>query len=82
MAQVDRVWEGMYAEYGRPTLRSVRTELSEREQGKRDALFAVGCNEGADRSTGVWWLHPLAWDVLLWKLLHTMVTNDELYVVT
>uniref|UniRef100_A0A7S4J0A1 Uncharacterized protein n=1 Tax=Odontella aurita TaxID=265563 RepID=A0A7S4J0A1_9STRA len=81
-ALVARVLEGIYAEYGQPTIKKDGTKLTEAEIAARDANFGVehGGNE-TERQGKVAWLNPNAWDALVRKLLHGMMTNDEFYVV-
>lgn len=80
-ALIDRVKEGIYAEYGQPTLKPDGTSLTPEEVLARDKNFAVARGPGEDRAGKVAWLNPNAWDALVRKLLHGMMTNDEFYVV-
>ena len=78
---VDRVLEGIYAEYGHPT-----KGLSDEEIKERDALFGVEIVNSTEPLSGngdrgAAWMHETAFDMLARKLLHSMITNDEFYVV-
>jgi hypothetical protein len=86
-ALIDRVREGIYAEYGFPLKNKNGTMLSKEEKEERDAKFEVkilipnGTNPLADTlSTGIAWLSKPAIDGLIRKLLHALITNDEFYV--
>ena len=80
---VDRVREGIYAELGRPTRKADGTGLlSADERAKRESIFAVGRDGATDpAAAGIGWMNPNAWEGLVRKLLHAMMTNDEFYVV-
>jgi len=80
-ALVTRVKEGIYAEYGQPTVNADGTNLSPGEVASRDKLFSVAHEQGEDRTGKLGFLEPNAWDALVRKLLHAMMTNDEFYVV-
>ena len=79
---VDRVIEGIYAEYGHPT-----KGLSEEEITERDELFGIQfLNSTTDErpnlgDRGIAYMTDKAFDMLARKLLHSMITNDEFYVV-
>jgi hypothetical protein len=87
-ALVNRVREGIYAEYGFPLKQENGTVLSFEEKEERDAKFEVkilnpnGTYPISDKlNTGIAWLSKPAMDGLVRKLLHALITNDEFYVV-
>ena len=84
---VERMTEAIYAEVGLPTKKSDGSKLSKEEIDIRDAKFKVhiidddkdGAKETFD--DGVAYLSNSAFDALVRKLLHGMMTNDEFYFV-
>jgi hypothetical protein len=82
-ALLDRMTEGIYAEYGYPKRRADGTTLTDEELSARAEAFRIhivddvngGPTKGLAQLTGT------AWDGLVRKLLHAMVTNDDFYVV-
>ncbi len=77
---VDRIREGIYAEYGYATkdLKKKKQELK-----RRDELFKIHITEtsegpGEDVELGLAWINQKGFDMLARKLLHGMMTNDEL----
>ena len=92
---IDRLKEGIYAEYGMPsTTPDGKHKLSTDVLKKRDEYFQVilkdfGVNndrQAIDLKTkeplkGVAYLNMNAWDGLVSKLLHTLMMNDDFYVV-
>ena len=78
---VDRVLEGIYAEYGHPT-----KGLSDDEIQERNELFGIEILNATNpqkpnHDRGVAFMTEKALDMLARKLLHAMITNDEFYVV-
>ena len=78
---IDRVTEGIYAEYGHAT-----EELNEEEIEARNELFRIVIDESEDgldknQVKGISWMTPSAFSMLVKKLLHAMITNDEFYVI-
>lgn len=75
---VDRVKEGLYAEYGHATKDLTTAE----EIAARDELFKVHITEDSERpgrgALGMAWITPKGFDALVKKLIHAMKTNDEL----
>jgi len=79
---VNRVIEGVYAEFGHPTKKADGTTMTKEEKLKRHELFQVVIAEKNEKtSTGVAWLTPGTWDGFIQKLLHAMITNDIFYFV-
>jgi hypothetical protein len=89
-----RVKEGVYTEYGHPTIRKNGKKISKNERDKRDELFrvitenffvkkgtAVEIRNVRIAKKGVAFMSETTWDGLVQKLLHAMMTNDEFYVV-
>jgi hypothetical protein len=89
-----RVKEGVYTEYGHPTIRKDGKKISKNEMDKRGELFRVITEDffvkkGAAveignvhiAKKGVAYMSETAWDGLVQKLLHAMMTNDVFYVV-
>lgn len=76
---VNRVREGLYAEYGHATKDFTTPE----EIAERDELFKVHITETAPGRgvKGMSWISPKGFDALVKKLLHGMKTNDEFYYV-
>ncbi len=75
---VDRIREGLYAEYGYAT-----KDLKKKELERRDELFRIHITEtsegpGEDAELGLAWINRKGLDMLARKLLHGMMTNDEL----
>ena len=81
-ALVDRVREGIYAEYGKPTKKADGTDLSDEERKARDELWGVDLlTEGNAEKKGIAQLNEVSWNGLLRKLLHAILTHDDFYVV-
>ena len=92
-AMIKRVKEGIYAEYGHPTVSTNGTKLSGKDIEDRDALFQViiednqiidgkaAINNITGPLPGIAYMSRNAWDGLVRKLLHALVTNDIFYVV-
>ena len=94
-ALIDRVTEGIYAEYGHPLKQKDGTVLSPEKKAERDLKFQIvildpgnytsgspvveGLNTKLDH--GIAWLTKPAMDGLVRKLLHALISNDEFYVV-
>ena len=79
---VDRVREGIYAEYGKPTKKADGTVLSDEERKARDELWGVDVlTEGNAEKRGIAQLNEVSWNGLLRKLLHAIITHDDFYVV-
>ena len=77
---IDRVMEGIYAEYGHPT-----KDLSDYEIEARNEVFGIlldDSEEGPNQNEakGISWMTSSAFDMLTKQLLHAMITNDEFYV--
>lgn len=91
-AMIHRMKEGIYAEYGHPTVAG-STYLTGQDLKDRDALFQVIVDDfkavdgkAMDRDSvepkqGIAYLNRNAWDGLVQKLLHALITNDMFYVV-
>jgi hypothetical protein len=89
---VERVKEGIYAEYGHPTTAGT-TYLTGDALRNRDALFQVILDDfkvingqAVDDATqkpkqGIAYLSRTAWEALVQKLLHSLITNDFFFVV-
>jgi hypothetical protein len=86
-ALVNRMTEGIYAEYGWPLKKKDGTttlsseELEKREQAFRIHILDSATNEKELKKEGIAQLSQVAMDGLVRKLLHAMMTNDEFYVV-
>ena len=87
-ALIDRVTEGIYAEYGSPLKQKDGTLLSPEAKKERNEKFQVhvvepngGENLSPKFDKGIAWLTKPAMDGLVRKLLHSLITNDEFYVV-
>ncbi len=79
---VDRMIEGIYAEYGHPTKKADGTTLSEEEIEARNELFKIDVKDDAKLSEkGFAYMSLKGMDALARKLLHGMITNDEFYFV-
>ena len=79
---VDRMIEGIYAEYGHPTKKADGTMLSEEEIEAREELFAIRIqDEPIAHQTGMSYINEAGMEALSKKLLHGMMTNDEFYFV-
>lgn len=84
-ALVNRVTEGIYAEYGHPLKQKDGTVLSPELKAERDRKFEIvtldpeALNPNLDH--GIAWLTKPAMDGLVRKLLHALISNDEFYVV-
>jgi hypothetical protein len=89
-----RVKEGIYTEYGQPTIRKDGKKISKNEMDKRDELFGVITEDFFIKKgtaveiknlhiakKGVAYMSETTWDGLVQKLLHAMMTNDVFYVV-
>jgi hypothetical protein len=70
---IRRVREGVYAEYGWAT-----EDLSEEQKVEREAKWAIHIAESNPKS-GIGWINQAGFDMLVRKLLHAMITNDEFY---
>eukprot|EP00957_Ditylum_brightwellii_P089047 6781275-Ditylum_brightwellii.AAC.1 len=82
-ALVNRVLEGIYAEYGFPTKKENEDLMTEIEKAERDKLWQIyveGVTEGDDK-VGIASINKAGWDLIQRKLLHAMMTNDEFYYV-
>ena len=77
---VDRMIEGIYAEYGHPTKKSDGTKLTVQEIEERNALFKVHISD-SPLHQGMSYINEKGMDALSRKLLHGMITNDEFYFV-
>jgi len=77
-ALVTRVTESIFAEYGYPV-----KGLSKEEKEAVYQKFGVslGAPTQNEERSGVAWLTEAAMDGLVRKLLHSMITNDDFYVV-
>eukprot|EP00558_Chaetoceros_sp_UNC1202_P010884 CAMPEP_0197243762 /NCGR_PEP_ID=MMETSP1429-20130617/9101_1 /TAXON_ID=49237 /ORGANISM="Chaetoceros sp., Strain UNC1202" /LENGTH=881 /DNA_ID=CAMNT_0042704027 /DNA_START=58 /DNA_END=2703 /DNA_ORIENTATION=- len=75
---VARVKEGIYAEYGWAT-----KDMDEAKMEERAKLFEVHISEITDPrpNVGVLWINQKGFDMLVRKLLHAMIANDEFYLV-
>jgi hypothetical protein len=92
-ALVDRMTEGIYAEYGWPKNRSQQDgttttmmmmspeELQQREEVFKVHILDSFTNENEIKQNGIAQLSQIAMDGLVRKLLHSMMTQDEFYVV-
>lgn len=80
-ALVDRMQEGIYAEYGWPKMKKDGTERTPEEIKEREEAFQIHIEPTDPPKTGVGTLSQGAFDGLVRKLLHAMVTNDEFYTV-
>ncbi len=79
---VDRMIEGIYAEYGHPTKKADGTTLSDEEVEARNELFKIHItDEGHHEDVGFGYINKAGMDALSKKLLHGMITNDEFYFV-
>ena len=89
-----RVKEGIYIEYGQPTIRKDGKKISKHEMDKRDELFGIITEDFSVKKgtaveignvhiakKGVAYMSETTWDGLVQKLLHAMMTNDVFYVV-
>ncbi len=70
---IDRIREGIYAEYGHPTEGLTGAEIEERNE-----LFKVHIADTAPKGPGMAWITKKGFDMLSRKLIHSMITNDEL----
>ena len=92
-AMLHRVKEGIYAHYEHPTVMPNGTKLTGKALKDRDALFQViiedyvvvegkaAKNNSSEPLPGIAYLTQNAWDGLVKKLLHSLITNDMFYVV-
>jgi len=78
---VDRMTEGIYAEYGHPTKKADGTLLTAEEIEARNALFQVKIGPLERGENAVSFINQIGMDALTRKLLHAMITNDEFYFV-
>ena len=80
---IDRMIEGIYAEYGHPTKRADGTVLTPDEIEARNQLFRVHISDGQEmkNKSGVSYINEAGMNMLSRKLLHGMITNDEFYAV-
>jgi len=77
---VNAMTEGIYAEYGSPLKKANGKSLSEAEKKNRSEKWNVNIGNGHSKR-GVANLSKGAFDGLVQKLLHALITNDEFYVV-
>eukprot|EP00547_Thalassionema_nitzschioides_P007817 CAMPEP_0194223832 /NCGR_PEP_ID=MMETSP0156-20130528/36041_1 /TAXON_ID=33649 /ORGANISM="Thalassionema nitzschioides, Strain L26-B" /LENGTH=868 /DNA_ID=CAMNT_0038955119 /DNA_START=167 /DNA_END=2773 /DNA_ORIENTATION=- len=75
-ALITRVTEAIYAEYGYPL-----KGLSQEEKESVYKKFGVSLGAPPANPEGVAWLTEAGMDGLVRKLLHSMITNDDFYVV-
>ena len=85
-ALVDRVQEGIYAEYGSPLKKADGSTLTDEEKAERSKqwgpkIVREGDESNADHPNGIATLSGAAFDGLVRKLLHALITNDEWYAV-
>jgi len=85
-ALVNRVTEGIYAEYGSPIKKKDGTVLTEEEKAERSRkwgpkIIRDGDDSNKDDPPGIATLSGVAFDGLVRKLLHALITNDEWYAV-
>jgi len=85
-ALVDRVTEGIYAEYGFPLKKSDGSQLTADEIEERKKVWGPIVTPRVERQQpagpiGVAELSQAAMDGLVRKLLHALITNDEFYFV-
>ena len=78
---VDRMIEGIYAEYGHPTKRADGTILTPDEVETRNQLFKIHVGDDNQDNSGISSINQSGMDILTRKLLHGMITNDEFYAV-
>ena len=78
---VERMIEGIYAEYGHPTKKADGTMLTADEIEKRNELFKIHIVDEKPTGTGFSYINQAGMDALAQKLLHGMMTNDEFYFV-
>jgi len=81
---LDRVTEGIYAEYGYPTIKPDGTSLSPEEIITRNKMFEVNIIPDDDTTpdiNGAAWMTNRSSTFLSRKLLHAMLTNDDFFVV-
>jgi hypothetical protein len=82
---VNRMREGIYAEYGWSLRQPDGTELDEEAKLKRDEAWKIHLLQPGDDDenikTGIAQLSQTAMDGLVRKLLHAMMTHDEFYAV-
>lgn len=86
---VDRMLEGIHAEYGFPAKKADGSTLTDEELTKKEQVFKVNLIDNevgvGTRITpvrgGAGWITHSAFDGLTRKLLHSMITNDEFYYV-
>lgn len=81
---IDRMTEGIYAEFGFPTKKADGSTMSAEELTDRARKFEFTITEDLDPKTnqidhGFGYLRQAALDGLARKLLHAMITNDEFY---
>lgn len=70
---IGRVREGVYAEYGWAS-----EHLTEEQKVEREDKWAIHIAESNPMS-GIGWINQAGFDMLVRKLLHAMITNDEFY---
>jgi hypothetical protein len=92
-AMIHRVKEGIYAHYEHPTVMKNGTKLTGEALKDRNALFQViiedyvvvdgkaAKNNSSEPLPGIAYLTQNAWDGLVRKLLHSLITNDMFFVV-
>lgn len=83
---VTRIQEGIYAEYGSPHQKQnspnlTQAELEERNQKWKIHLYDNHTELSALPNQGLAKLSKAAWEGLVRKLLHSMITHDQFYVV-
>ena len=79
---VDRMTEGIYAEFGFPKIKADGSTMSAEELEDRAKFFGFNITENlihSQHTTGFGYLRQAAMDGLARKLLHSMITNDEFY---
>lgn len=72
-ALIARVREGVYAEYGWAT-----ETLNDEQKADRDEKWDINISDTSSKS-GIGWINKRGFDMLVRKLLHAMITNDEFY---
>lgn len=88
-ALVERMTEGIYAEYGWPLNKTDGTQLTSQELQERQQAFQINLVEDLDIKNPAWGgkvkgvatLYQSAMQGLVRKLLHSMMTHNEFYVV-
>lgn len=83
---IERVTEGIYAEYGSPLKKKDGTSLTQAELISRSIKWGpkierIGDDTNSADPQGIATLSGVAFDGLVKKLLHALITNDEFYAV-